>query len=160
MNVETEWRPSAGTKTGMVWDLADALFRQTGRVPSAGEVVEAYLRLDPGHNRNTAQTQYSQWKKAHLNRPAQLETPGSASPRFRLMIGANGQITLPPAALSVLKLQPGQDVVATLSGGELRLASAATALARARDAVRQFDTGQGSSVEELIVSRRREAEAE
>ncbi len=55
-------RPGKGTITGMVWDIADRLLRETGEVTR-----DAVIRASAaeGININTANTQYSHWKKAN-----------------------------------------------------------------------------------------------
>lgn len=52
-------RPSQGTKTGRVWEIADELLARDGKAPR-----EAVIRacMDEGLNVNTASTQYSYWK--------------------------------------------------------------------------------------------------
>ena len=45
-------RPTLGTQTGRVWDLADQLSRELGRKAKRKEVLEAYAR--EGGNTNTA----------------------------------------------------------------------------------------------------------
>ncbi|CAN5617723.1 hypothetical protein BH23PSE1_BH23PSE1_10130 [soil metagenome] len=48
-------RPAAGTATGRVWDLADAISRAAGRKARRREVIDAYAA--EGGNPNTASTQ-------------------------------------------------------------------------------------------------------
>lgn len=55
-------RPGAGTITGKVWEIADRIHRQTGAV-SRDAVIKACM--EEGINFNTANTQYSHWRKAN-----------------------------------------------------------------------------------------------
>ena len=157
MNVGIGQRPVPGSKTGRVWEVADRLFRQTGRLPSSGAVAEAYLALDPSYNRNTAATQYSRWRRAHLEQPPQAVQVYGQHGSARLVVGAGGQVTLPDEFMSAMGVVPGQRIVAVLHDGEVLLASADTALKRAQRIVRESDTGSGSAADELIADRRREA---
>lgn len=74
-----------------------------------------------------------------------------------LVPDVDGRIALPPDLLAALNLRPGEGFLASIEGLTLRLVPAGTALDRARDLVRAFDTGSGSPVDELIAERRREA---
>lgn len=58
-NVECR-RPRPGTRTARVWDLADEITRERGRLAKVGEVRERVVA--EGGNPNTANTQYYRWK--------------------------------------------------------------------------------------------------
>lgn len=53
-------RPAAGTKTGKVWDIADALSKKHGRPATRGEVMEVAKAQDV--NEATVATQYQRWR--------------------------------------------------------------------------------------------------
>lgn len=56
-------RPKAGTKTGRVWELADAQSANLGKpAPRKGVIEEC---LTEGLNVATAATQYGRWRKYH-----------------------------------------------------------------------------------------------
>lgn len=54
-------RPSPGTKTGRVWDIADQIKAELGHA-SREAVIK--VCIDEGLNVNTASTQYSYWKSS------------------------------------------------------------------------------------------------
>lgn len=53
-------RPAPGSKTAAVWDAADALVEELGRVPSKAELLAKL----PGHNPSTISVQFSAWRKS------------------------------------------------------------------------------------------------
>jgi AAA domain (dynein-related subfamily) len=53
-------RPGPGTKTGQVWEIADALIAEFGRAPTRPEIIRRALAA--GTNKNTAGTQASRWR--------------------------------------------------------------------------------------------------
>ena len=55
-------RPRAGTITGRVWEIADELRKQSGKV-NREAVIKACMA--EGINVNTASTQFSYWRKAN-----------------------------------------------------------------------------------------------
>lgn len=58
-------RPIAGTKTGLVWDVADELSAKLGRPAKRDEVIEEYKRRVPDAMSGTMSTQYSRWCGFH-----------------------------------------------------------------------------------------------
>jgi 5-methylcytosine-specific restriction protein B len=54
-------RPEAGSKTGIIWDLADQLVEELGRVPTGKEIWERAIAQ--GSVPNTAKTQASRWRQ-------------------------------------------------------------------------------------------------
>jgi len=58
-------RPIAGTKTGLVWDVADELSAKLGRPAKRDEVIEEYKRRVPDAMPGTMSTQYSRWCGFH-----------------------------------------------------------------------------------------------
>ncbi len=145
-------RPLAGSATGRVWAIADELFARTGEIPKGRTVVDEYLRQDPAHNEGTGFTQFSHWKKAHqshFKRAKPLVRPQGA-----LQLGQDGSITLPLDIMRALDIGPGEKFSVQVKDGELRLVPARLALEKARALIREFDTGSGSPVDELIAERR------
>lgn len=55
-------RPRAGTITGKVWEVADRILKETGTV-NRETVTKACMH--EGININTANTQFSYWRKAN-----------------------------------------------------------------------------------------------
>lgn len=56
-------RPSSGTGTGKVWDIADEISKTTGSPAKRKEVLDATTAQ--GINVSTAATQYGKWRKFH-----------------------------------------------------------------------------------------------
>lgn len=56
-------RPSAGTKTARVWEIADNLSSQAGKPAARKDVLEAATKEDI--NVTTAATQFGRWTKFH-----------------------------------------------------------------------------------------------
>jgi hypothetical protein len=56
-------RPQAGTKTGLVWDVADEITHKKGDAAAIAE-VRADQRLRQ-HNEHTLKTQYARWRQYH-----------------------------------------------------------------------------------------------
>lgn len=54
-------RPEEGTKTGLIWDLADRMKEELGRVPTKEEVWERYKVLVEDAREATTATQYGRW---------------------------------------------------------------------------------------------------
>lgn len=55
-------RPGSGTITGKVWEIADQIREKTGAA-NRDAVIQACIQQ--GININTANTQYSYWRKVH-----------------------------------------------------------------------------------------------
>lgn len=70
-------RPDAGSITGKLWDIADAISESLGRPAPRKDVVERYLKDVPNANQATANTQYARWVSYHgvseILRKARLE---------------------------------------------------------------------------------------
>lgn len=56
-------RPSSDTKTGRVWEIADALSKEQGGPAKRADVLTAYEA--EGGNSATGATQYGRWRKFH-----------------------------------------------------------------------------------------------
>ncbi|MFN0192049.1 MAG: hypothetical protein ACKVP5_08750 [Aestuariivirga sp.] len=153
-----QMRPTKGTQTGRVWEIADSLSRSAGRRAKRQEVIEAYVR--EGGNPNTASTQYSSWKKSFVE-------PRGAKPALpldvkatKLQIASDGRLLLPLEVRDALRLGDNQLVTVEVKDGVLTLMSPATALIKIRNIIKQHDTSKGSVVDELIAERRAEARRE
>lgn len=58
-------RPIAGTKTGLVWDIADEISAAQGRPALRDEVMATYKERVAGASDGTISTQYSRWCGFH-----------------------------------------------------------------------------------------------
>lgn len=58
-------RPLAGSKTGLIWDLADAISQKERRPALRDEVFDAYDKKVKDASMKTAGTQYSRWCAFH-----------------------------------------------------------------------------------------------
>jgi bifunctional DNA-binding transcriptional regulator/antitoxin component of YhaV-PrlF toxin-antitoxin module len=159
MTMVQSGRPSHGLKTARVWEIADDMLAQEGRMPAGRAVVDAYLAEDRSRNEGTGFTQFSHWKRAHTGAAPRIVAQASGA-RARLVVSAEGEIVLPAALVAALGLNPGEAVIAVPGHDELRVEPARVALARARDLVRRFDSGMGSPADELLRERRSEGATE
>ena len=147
-------RPTNGTQTGRVWELADQLSSKLGRKAKRQEVMDAYAR--EGGNANTASTQYSQWNKKEfvaLSSPLKQSVPLDVSP-VRLEIGRDGRVLLPLEIRGALRLGESATLTAEVQDGVLTLMSPRTAAVKLQQLIKATDTGTGSVVDELIADRR------
>ena len=58
-------RPDAGSTTGKLWDIADAMSETKGSPALRKDVVDKYMAEVPGANIATANTQYARWVQYH-----------------------------------------------------------------------------------------------
>ena len=56
-------RPGEGTITGRVWEIADEIYEETGKISREAVVTKC---MEEGINMNTASTQYSHWMNSVL----------------------------------------------------------------------------------------------
>ena len=70
-------RPKAGTKTGRVWEISDAMSQADGAPVARKKVLEAATAEDI--NTSTAATQYGRWRKYH-GLGAEVNTVEAAAP--------------------------------------------------------------------------------
>lgn len=54
-------RPEAGTKTGLIWDIADRITKETGVVATKEQVWDEYKQKVDGPAEATVSTQYGRW---------------------------------------------------------------------------------------------------
>ncbi|MBP7243424.1 hypothetical protein [Amaricoccus sp.] len=153
-------RPSPGSATARVWEIADDLLRRRGSLPGGREVADLYVA--EGGNEGTAFTQYSHWKKAYQNHFTR--GAGASAPRedraLHLNVDAAGRLVLPAEALAGMDLGADGRVTGRLEDGELRLISPRVALRRLRKAARDLAPEGMAVVDEFIAEKRREAEFE
>ncbi|QIG73295.1 hypothetical protein EVC02_074 [Rhizobium phage RHph_N17] len=58
-------RPDAGSVTGKLWDIADAISESLGKPAPRKDVVDRYMKEVPNANQATANTQYARWVSYH-----------------------------------------------------------------------------------------------
>jgi hypothetical protein len=149
-------RPTYGTQTGRVWELADKISQELGRKAKRQEVMEAYVR--EGGKPNTASTQFSQWNKGEFvaaQPPLKHGVALDVAPT-RLDLGRDGNIVLPFNIRSALRLGEKLTLTAEVRDGVLTLMSPRTAAIKLQQLIKATDTGSGSVVDELIADRRAE----
>jgi bifunctional DNA-binding transcriptional regulator/antitoxin component of YhaV-PrlF toxin-antitoxin module len=150
-------RPSKGTETGRVWEIADDLTRKIGGRAPRAEVIRTFV--EQGGNPNTAATQYQAWKSAYDER----QTSGRPKAReqyFDLSVKEGGRVLLPFDIREGLGVREGDILVGELADGELRLMTPDTALRKAQELVRRHVPQGVSLADELIAERRAEAARE
>jgi bifunctional DNA-binding transcriptional regulator/antitoxin component of YhaV-PrlF toxin-antitoxin module len=148
-------RPSEGTMTGRVWEIAERISRETGRLAQRKQVMEAYA--NEGGNPNTASTQYALWKDVFDGSDLKpVETMGHDVKAVRLQVGRDGRVLLPAEIRSALRLNDNATLTAEVNDGVLTLMSPRTAAIKLQQLIKATDTGSGSVVDELIADRRAE----
>ena len=149
-------RPAAGTKTGRVWDTADAITREKRRAATCREVRERYTA--EGGNPNTANTQYSHWKADHESRgaghaPASPAAPGDVR-RRPLKVAPDGRLLIPADMREAMQLRDGGHVIVRVEGGELRIVDRYVSIRQAQEFMRRFKKPGVSMVDEFLAERR------
>jgi AbrB family looped-hinge helix DNA binding protein len=89
--------------------------------------------------------------------PSSLPPPSSHPGLLRGKVGPGGRVVIPAPIREQLGLEEGTELVFTLEGDELRVASMTTHLKQIQEKVRNFLPQDVSLVDELIDERRREA---
>ncbi len=169
-------RPSAGTKTGRVWDIADALSRRLGRRATHQEVRRQYVD-EEGGEATTCMTTYYQWKAsfdahggggggasgvaeevAPFDPVTDLSGEGAAplrvDPGVRLTVADNGRVVIPKDLRDAMALGADGAVMARLVDGELRLIAPRAAIARAQRRLAHLKKPGESIVDEFLAERR------
>ena len=149
-------RPAAGSKTGRVWDTADEISRDKRRAATCREVRERYTA--EGGNRNTANTQYSQWKADYDNRVASRdpESPaalGDVDPR-PLRVAPDGRLLIPADMREAMQLGDGGHVVVSVEAGELHVVAQQVAIRQVQDRMRKYRKPGESVVDRFLAERR------
>ena len=80
--------------------------------------------------------------------------------RRRLKIGENGRISIPAAFRRELGVRPGDELIARVEDGELRITSPKLALERARRIIGRYLKDGDDLADSLIADRRAEAARE
>jgi len=78
----------------------------------------------------------------------------------RLRVNENGRVVLPAPFRKALNIRPGDQVLARLEGGEVRITTLKRRIERAQSHVRQFVKPGRSLSDELIAERREAAKHE
>jgi bifunctional DNA-binding transcriptional regulator/antitoxin component of YhaV-PrlF toxin-antitoxin module len=152
-------KPTQGTKTGRVWEIADKISRESGRLAQRKQVVDAYVA--EGGNPNTASTQYAYWKLSRNESALKLgqSIPGSTE-KFNLQVAQDGRLLIPAEMREAMLISDASTLTARVENGELRLISPKVALLRIQQLIKRMDKGKDSAVDELIAERKAEAQVE
>lgn len=155
MQTNSAPRPSFGTKTGRIWEIADEITRETGRIAKRQAVIDAFRK--EGGNPNTASTQYSQW---HAYKKANPQTINSDFFKnelaIQLVMGRDGRILIPIELRERMALKGEALLNVTLKNGELIITTPKSALEALRNIISQTDNSTTSIVSELLEDRRLE----
>ena len=148
--------PSEGTRTRRVWEIADAVTRETGHRATRRDVVERFVAENG--NRNTANTQYQHWKAAFDVRCRSSETtagsqPGQVGPQS-LKVAADGRVAIPQPMREAMCLGEDGHVTARVVDGELRLLARGAAIRRIQNEARAYKNPGESVVDEFLRDRR------
>ena len=76
---------------------------------------------------------------------------------IRIRVNENGRVVLPATFRKALDIKPGDEVVARVEGGELRISTLKKRIERAQLRVRRYVKPTISLADELIRDRRKEA---
>lgn len=158
MNAPHIARPSPGTSTGRVWEIADEITRNSGRRAKRAEVITQFRT--EGGNYNTASTQYHYWKAEFDRRHADTGEQEAVYEIATVQVKDAGRILLPASVRDALLIQEGDFLGMEIVDGEIRLIPLDTAVRRAQELVRRYIPEGSNLVDELIAERRREAERE
>ncbi len=151
-------RPRPGTRTGRVWEIADAITDERGRLATVAEVRDRVV-AEAGNGR-TANTQYYHWK-AHraARREAGAPAPSAASPApdvspQSLRVAPDGRIVVPAAMREAMRIRPDGRVSARVENGELRVISSTVAVEQVQASMRRYKQPEESVVDEFLAERR------
>lgn len=148
--------PGEGTRTRRVWEIADAVTRETGRRAARRDVVERFVAENG--NPNTANTQYQHWKAAFDACGQSRETsagsvPGQFGPQS-LKVSADGRVAIPRPMRAAMSLGEDGHVTARVVDGELRLVARGAAIRRMQNEARAYKNPGESVVDEFLGDRR------
>ena len=147
-------RPGPGTRTGRVWEVADAITQETGRRASRREVVERIVAEDGNHG--TANTQYQHWKTSY---DASINAPPDAVDELRdlerqsLMVGADGRLVIPWEMREAMLLDKDPHVTLWVEAGELRVVSRRIAIQRTQRRLRRLKRPGIDEVDAFLADR-------
>ena len=148
-------RPSPGTRTGRVWEVADRITQETGQPARRSEVLKQIAQEDG--NLATASTQYQYWKSTyesaggkHSEPPDHLRDVAERS----LRVAPDGRFVIPRDMRDAMMLNESGQVTACVESGELRLMSREAAIRRVQEELRKFKRSGQSVVDEFLAERR------
>lgn len=156
MQSTSSLRPSYGTKTGRVWEIADEITHKNGRLARRQEVMDQFAK--EGGNPNTASTQYSQWNSWAKSRQMKSPAVGIQNLNSQAIIGSDGRILIPLEIRNALNLASNKPLNLIVKNGELIISPPKSALNNLRNLIANSDKSDISVVEELINERKREFE--
>lgn len=100
------------------------------------------------------------WDAPSRANPMHAPDPPAGGQIFRLLVGADGAVTLPEAARATLGARPGDVIVGRIEANRVVLMNAVASARRAQDLARAAIDGGGSLADSLIHDRRLEAARE
>lgn len=149
-------RPRAGTRTARVWEIADEITRDMGRLAQRREVRERFV-AEQG-NAGTANTQYQYWRAHHAaptadRAPASTAPPANVSPR-PLKVTPDGRLQIPRDLCEAMRLDADGLVTVRVDAGELRVVSRTGAIRQAQARMRPYRQPGESVVDAFLAERR------
>ena len=148
--------PRAGTRTGRVWEIADEISRRKGSRAERREVVERFE--SENGNRNTASTQYYEWRRhqevqpvASVGEPRQEPGDVEAIP---LAVAPDGRLLIPARMREAMLLEEDGMITASVVDGVLKIVTPMAAVRRAQKLARQFKKPGENVVDEFLAERR------
>lgn len=149
-------RPRPGARTAKVWDRADAITREKGRLAKVREVRERFVA--EGGNPNTADTQYYRWKASRG--PSAGDADSSAGVVSRtLRVAPDGRLLIPAEMREAMRLGQDGALTARVVDGELRLLSREGAVRQVQARMRRYKRPGESVVDRFLAERRAVGEA-
>lgn len=148
-------RPSPGTKTARVWEVADRITQETGQAARRSDVLNQIAQ--EGGNLATASTQYQYWKSAYESADV---TQAKPSDQLRdvversLSIAPDGRFVIPQDMRDAMMLEEDGQVTARVEAGELRLISREVAIRRMQAEARKLKQPGQSLVDDFLAERR------
>lgn len=147
--------PGQGTRTRRVWEIADAVTRETGHRAARRDVVERFVAENG--NPNTANTQYQHWKAAFDAQGGSRERsagsePGHVGPQS-LKVSADGRVAIPQPMRAAMFLGKDGQVTARVVDGELRLVARGAAIQRMQNEARAYKNPGECVVDEFLRDR-------
>ena len=144
-------RPRPGTRTAKVWDRADEITREKGRLAKVREVRERFVA--EGGNPNTADTQYYRWKASRG--PSAGDADSSAGVVSRtLRVAPDGRLLIPAEMREAMRLGQDGALTARVVDGELRLLSREGAVRQVQARMRRYKRPGESVVDRFLAERR------
>lgn len=148
--------PAEGTRTRRVWEIADAVTRETGHRAARRDVVERFVAENG--NPNTANTQYQHWKAAFDAQGGSRQTSAGSEPRhvgpLSLKVSADGRVAIPQPVRAAMFLDEDGHVTARVVDGELRLVARGAAIQRMQNEARAYKNPGESVVDDFLRDRR------